>query len=287
MEIILKDGVRYIPFNFETESHFEKTVLAQYKFLFGENAILFDKQKIRTETGIGTIPDAFVISPDKKKWYIIEVELAVHDVYQHIIPQMIKFKNAIDNDKRRRELTKAFDRSIEEDLTKLATWVKSSNDKNVYRMLSEIVEQEPELLIMIDNPKKELENSINNLPFKTRINVFKTFCREGFGLGDNIYLFETFSGLTKAMPINMELKELKSNIIEKKTDGPDQRNKAPSPSAAEWAKQIPELAMVQGLNSWAAVCDHLNIYHQGRSARREILSWVRKNKPNWVPVPDA
>ena len=82
MEIILKDGVKYNRFSFETENQFEKIVLSQFKFIFGENAILFDKQKIKTATGIGTIPDAFVICPDKMKWYIIEVELASHNVYQ-------------------------------------------------------------------------------------------------------------------------------------------------------------------------------------------------------------
>lgn len=200
MEIILKDKVRYIRHYFDNESQFEKAALEQYKFIFGDNTILFDKQKIKTATGIGTIPDAFVISPDKNKWYIIEVELERHDVYQHIIPQMIKFKNALDNIHNRRALTKAFDKAIEEDLNKFADWIATTNDKNVFRKLSEIIEHEPELLIIIDNPKKELENSINNLPFLTRINVFKTFCREGYGFGDNIFLFDTFTTSKKIIP---------------------------------------------------------------------------------------
>ena len=57
--------------HFDSESQFEKVALEQHKFIFGDNTILFDKQKIKTATGIGTIPDAFVISPDKNKWYII------------------------------------------------------------------------------------------------------------------------------------------------------------------------------------------------------------------------
>ena len=65
MEIILKDGVKYIRHFFDNENQFEKVALGQYKFIFGNNTILFDKQKIKTATGIGTIPDAFVISPDK------------------------------------------------------------------------------------------------------------------------------------------------------------------------------------------------------------------------------
>ena len=67
---------------------------------------------------------------------------------------MIKFKNALDNVHNRRALTKAFDKAIEDDLNKLAIWIGATNEKNVYRLLSEIIEQEPELLIIIDDPKK-------------------------------------------------------------------------------------------------------------------------------------
>ena len=197
MEIILKDGVKFTRHNFETENQFEKVVFSQFKSIFGENAILFDKQKIKTATGIGTIPDAFVISPDKLKWYIIEVELATHNVYQHIIPQITRFKNALDNVQTRRILSKYFDKSIEDDLNKLASWVAATEDKSVFRLLSEILEEEPQLLILIDDKNEELAIASKNLPFDTRINVFKTFCREGFGLGDNIYQFDTFTSARK------------------------------------------------------------------------------------------
>ena len=119
MDILLKDGVKFTKHTFELESQFEKIVLEQFKSIFGDNAILFDKQKIRTETGIGTIPDAFVIDPDKQKWYIIEIELAIHNVYEHVIPQITRFKNAIENVQTRRTLIKYFDKSIEEDLNRV------------------------------------------------------------------------------------------------------------------------------------------------------------------------
>lgn len=286
MEIILKDGVKYTRHYFDNENQFEKTALGQHKSIFGDNTILFDKQKIRTATGIGTIPDAFIISPENEKWYIIEVELASHDVYQHIIPQMIKFKNALDNVQNRRALTKAFDKAIEDDLNKQACWIAATNDKNVFRSLSEIIEKEPELLIIIDDPKKELENSINKLPFATRINVFKTFCREGFGFGDNIFLFDTFT-TSKKIVIEKKIRpnENEQNAFIERED--KERLKAPSPSAKVWVQQIPELSDIDGLNNWTDICDHYKLHHKGNSARRVLQTWVQRNKYNWMPVPNA
>ena len=106
MEIILKDGVKFIQHNFDRESEFEIVVLQQAKHIFGNDAILLDKQKIKTETNIGTMPDAFVVCPASRRWYVVEVELASHSVYSHIIPQITKFKSALDNNATRKALLK-------------------------------------------------------------------------------------------------------------------------------------------------------------------------------------
>lgn len=287
MEILLKDGVKFTQHTFEREDQFEKIVFAQFKSIFGDNAILFDKQKIRTATGIGTIPDAFVISPDKQKWYIIEVELATHSVYQHIIPQITRFKNALDNAQTRKILTKYFDKSIEEDLSKLASWVSATGDKTVFRLLSEILDAEPQLLIIIDDANEELEIASKNLPFDTKVNIFKTFCREGLGLGDNIFQFETFTPtrrITKEKLVGNSSNEQKHSVEKQDIEA---GSKAPSPPTSEWVKQIPELADIRGLNKWSDLCKHYKINPKGGSARLVFQKWVNKNKPNWTPVPDV
>lgn len=284
MEIILKDGVKFTRHSFETENQFEKIVFGQFKSIFGDNAILFDKQKIRTATGIGAIPDAFVISPDKKKWYIIEVELASHSVYEHIIPQITKFKNALDNIQTRKTLSKYFDKAIEDDLSKLASWVSATDDKNVFRLLSEILDEEPQLLIIIDDTNEELEIASKNLPFATSINIFKTFSREGYGLGDNIFQFNTFNETKKHKQTTEKLSEPRP------INGKPERepwSKAPSPSAKEWVQSIPELSNIKGLYKWTDICDHYKLNHKGNSARRVLQKWVERNKPKWTPVPDA
>jgi len=189
MECLIKDGVKYLIHNFQLENEFEKIVLSQSKFLFGENSIVFEKQKIRTSTGIGTIPDALIINPTTKKWFVIEIELAIHNVYHHIIPQITKFKNALENEQTRKSLLKYFDSEIENDLNKLATWYSATQSKSPHKQLSEIIDKEPELIIIIDGQNKELEIASKNLPFQTKINVFKTYAREGLGLGNSIYSF--------------------------------------------------------------------------------------------------
>lgn len=226
MEILLKDGVTYSQHTWETENEFEKIVLGQFKSIFGENTILFGKQKIKTETGIGSIPDAFVICPDIKKWFIIEVELATHDVYRHIIPQITKFKNAL-TALTRKTLTKFFDGNITNDLHKMAAWNTATKNKDIYRELSEIIDEDPELLIIIDELNPELETASKNLPFKTQINIFKTFCRKGYGLGDNIFQFnDTIEKIaeSKNKIIPKSFTEKKPELIHQKKFGKNERS---------------------------------------------------------------
>ena len=70
-------------------------------------------------------------------------------------------------------------------------------------------------------------------------------------------------------------------------DGKTVSTKSQSPSASEWAKEIPELENVDGIESWVDICRYFKINTEGNSARRALKSWVEKNNPNWEVVPDV
>lgn len=95
--ILIKDGVKYIPHTYGSEDELEGMIFEHYEDIFGKNSVILSKQnkKITTKSGIGTIPDAFVLSIEEKKWYIIEVELVTHPIYEHIVSQISKFSTAI------------------------------------------------------------------------------------------------------------------------------------------------------------------------------------------------
>jgi hypothetical protein len=191
MEILIKDGVKYNQYDFYgKESEFEKFVFAQYRHLFGDSAILFPKEKIKTETGMGTIPDGFVIDFKKEKWFIIEVEISNHDVYAHITPQVIKFSSTLNNPETRRKLIKSFESQVKQDPAKVLL-LSVNGQSETFKAVTEIISKEPELIIIIEQPHKELSNVSNRLPFQTLINVFRAFCKEGVEPGvEDIFQIE-------------------------------------------------------------------------------------------------
>ncbi|MEA2021584.1 MAG: hypothetical protein U9N08_03835 [Candidatus Caldatribacteriota bacterium] len=188
--ILYKDAVGYFEYQYKNETEIEEMIFDHSKKIFGEDSLLLSKRKIRAYSGIGTIPDAFVLSLDDKKWYLIEVELKNHPLYEHIVPQISKFNAAIKNSDSLKKLIKMIYEEIKNDPVKSLIFQLRSI-KEIFKYITEILESKPKIIILIDGKNNELEEVCDSLPFKTKVIEFKTFCRENVGLGDHIHSFET------------------------------------------------------------------------------------------------
>lgn len=226
MESIFKDGVMYEEYTFQNEGEFENIIFSQSQLIFGNSALVFSKNKIKTQTDIGAIPDGFIIDILNEKFYILEIELSSHDVYSHIIPQITKFRSAFDHIETKKVLAKRFEKEILSDPLKKAIYNINTN-KDIYRFLHELFDREPELLIIIEKNHPELNNTLNKIPFKTRLKTFRTFVRCKNCLCDNIYLFEPFiNGSSIKGQTKYFQKDLSSNSIENNDIQDTHRNEA-------------------------------------------------------------
>jgi len=134
MARIILNNKEYSLYDFDTEAEFEKAVIENQKYLFGKDSIYVDvKRRIGRDNHRG-IPDAFLIDfydTKKPQLYIVENELASHDVYAHISEQIVRFG---------------------------ASTVTSSNQ--IRDMLIKAIENEPKT-------KKNIEKYITQTIFKT------------------------------------------------------------------------------------------------------------------------
>lgn len=80
----------YIPSKFIDEAEIENVVESNSDFIFGPDSIYLPKAKIKSADGVGTVPDGFVIDLTSKQWFIVEAELSIHSVWNHIAPQISK-----------------------------------------------------------------------------------------------------------------------------------------------------------------------------------------------------
>ena len=202
MELLI-DGVRYKLWTPDLEKDLEKHVKEHSKDIFGEDSIYFDiKQKIKSPAGIGSIPDGYVITlGDTPCWYIVEVELSSHPLYDHIVPQMTKFINGIGNASSQREIVNTIDERVKEDEILKACIKQRIGTIEIHKFLSSLISNAPILAIIIEKETEQLQEVSKLLsglevpttpPTKIEAKVveFRTFQREGVGLAVHAHLFE-------------------------------------------------------------------------------------------------
>lgn len=189
MEIVVKDGVSYLPHKYKDEIELENLVRKHIEFIFGNNSLFFEKSKIKSRAGIGSIPDGFVLLPLEQKWYIIEVELSQHPLYEHIVPQISKFYSAIKDPTTRRELINVFDEEVENNPNLNYKYKTIEIKKERYKLLTDVINRNPEITIIIDKKTRELEDVCDSLPFASKVIEFKMYQREGSNVP--VYMFGT------------------------------------------------------------------------------------------------
>jgi len=216
--MLLVDGVRYEEWSPTNEDEFEQVVTEHAKDIFGEQSIYLDiKHKLKSRAGIGSIPDGYaLILTDEPCWYIVEVELSSHDVYEHIVPQMSRFTTGIKNPAAQKEIVD----SLHEEISKnedLRTKIKSRIGLvEIHEFLSNLIFQPPKLAIVIDEETEELREAVEGLKLKAEVVEFITFVTKDITVSKRVYLFEPLE-VPPTDSITRFLQEVREQFAERKT----------------------------------------------------------------------
>jgi predicted transport protein len=189
---ILIDGVTYRLVTPKDEAAIEKSIQDNSHHIFGENSFYFDVKKvIRSKSGIASIPDGYAILLEPKpSWCIIEVELASHPLYDHLIPQLSKFNRGIADTQTRKRLADVLYEAFNNDDVLKAQLKQQIKTGEIYKFISDLVSEEPLIIVAIDQVTQELHEALTDIRGDVRVLEFRTFRREGISDEVNAYVFE-------------------------------------------------------------------------------------------------
>ena len=190
--IVLIDGVRYRLVIPDNEAALEKAIKSNFQHIFGPDSFYFDVKKvIKSKAGIASIPDGYIILFEPKaRWCILEVELASHSIYDHIVPQLTKFNRGIENSSSRKKIVEMFYSIINEDEVLKAKLKQQIKTGEIYKFISDLISENPLIVVAIDQRTDELEEAIRDIRGDVRVLEFRTFQREGITDQINAYVFE-------------------------------------------------------------------------------------------------
>jgi hypothetical protein len=191
MAKIILNNNEYSLFDFDNEAEFEKAVIENQKHLFGKDAVYVDvKKKIGKDNHKG-IPDAFLIDfydPKSPQLYIVENEIASHDVYSNITEQIARFGASLVSSANqiRNVLIKAIE-SVPESKKEIEKFLPQTVFKNITELMLYLTEENGiKIVVAINEITADL-----NLAFK----IFKTppdvVLLQRYICGDNLsYYYE-------------------------------------------------------------------------------------------------
>jgi predicted transport protein len=189
---VLIDGVTYKLVRPNDEASLEKAVQVNSKHIFGESSFYFDVKKIiRSKAGIASIPDGYAILFDPKpRWCIVEVELASHPIYEHVISQLSKSNRGIEDTQTRKNIVDMLYEVFSKDDILKAQLKKKIKTGEIYKFILDLLSEDPLIIVAIDEKTAELQEALVDLRGEVRVLEFKTFRREGVSEELNAYVFE-------------------------------------------------------------------------------------------------
>ena len=209
--ILLKDGVKYFLHEYVSEEELEQMVVEHYKDIFGISSLYFDPQSMKTQMGLEARNDGIILALDQNRWYILEVELAKHPLHEHIIPQITKFSIAYEEAGTRKKIINTIYTAIRQDAFKTAI-IQTQKIEDLHKMLTDLIDIQPTIAIVIDQKTLELDSICRKLPFTTQTIEFKTYARENIGIGVHIHEFQPL--------LEEKEKKIEKRLIEPTEEGP-------------------------------------------------------------------
>lgn len=188
--LVTAHGV-YKVHQFDTEKEFEECVLAQADKIFSKKSVYLDcKRKIGKHGNKRSIPDGYLIdfsSGHTPKLFVVETEIASHDLFQHIGVQLLQFAHSFASAPR--QVKQILFEEIYRDVKTSQACERYAQEyglRNVDNMLDHLVHDSFRALIIIDEATDELHKVVKNFRFPVEVIEVATYQGEK---GDYIYRF--------------------------------------------------------------------------------------------------
>ena len=177
----------------DSEGSFEQAIKENANFIFGQDRYYLDcKRKIGAKGKKTNIPDGFLLDLRRKdpRLFVVENELAEHDLFKHIGVQLLEFSYSY------RQAGRQLKAILYEEICKVPDIKKSCEEyaKNNYRnldyLLDYLIFETPfQALVIIDEQTDELNSVIKQFSFPVEIIELVTYKDDK---GKRAYTFNPF-----------------------------------------------------------------------------------------------
>ena len=178
---------KFVKSQFTSEDELKKMVVENADYFFGQSSFFLAKELISDKDGFEKITDGLAVDIANRKWFLVNVALAKHNVWSHIVPQAVKQLVSAEQSTTKLLIIELIMQLLREDNNIMKKFngagygnVKEGVFENEARgVLEEIFGKSPVIEIPIDSISNDLWSWTETLKANVKLSIVKKYVESG------------------------------------------------------------------------------------------------------------
>ena len=181
--MLISGNSKFIQSPFTSEDELKKMVIENADYFFGTGSFCLSRELISNKDGFEVFTDGFAVDIANQQWFIVNIALAKHDVWSHIVPHAVKQLVAADQSTTKQMIIELIIQQLGEDssiMKKFNDAGYGKEDEGVFLdeirgVLEKIFGKSPIIGMPIDSVSNDLIGWTKTLKSKVKLCIVKQY----------------------------------------------------------------------------------------------------------------
>ncbi len=178
---------KFVKSPFTSEDELRKMVIENVDFFFGSSSFCLSRELISDKDGFEVFTDGFAVDIANRKWFIVNTSLAENNVWNHLVPQVVKQLVAADQSTTKQLIIELIIQQLQKDnniMKKFNDEGFGKEDEGVFLdeirgVLGEIFGKSPGIGIPIDSISNDLLDWAGTLKSNVKLCTIEKYAENG------------------------------------------------------------------------------------------------------------
>ena len=181
--MLISGKSKFVKSPFTSEDELKKMVIENADYFFGPSSFCLSSELLSNNDGFEVFTDGFAVDIANRQWFIVNTTLATHNVWSHIVPQVVKQLVAADQSTTKQLIIELIIQQLREDnniMKKLNDAGYGNEDEGVFldeihNVLGEIFGKSPVIGMPIDSISNDLWDWSETLKSNVKLCIVKQY----------------------------------------------------------------------------------------------------------------
>lgn len=185
--MLISGKSKFVKSPFTSEDELKKMVIENADYFFAPSSFCLSRELISDKDGFEVFTDGFAVDIANRQWFIVNAALAKHNVWSHIVPQVVKQLVAAGQSTTKQLIIELIIQQISEDkniMKKFNDEGYGKEDEGVFLneirgVLGEVFGKSPIIGMPIDSISNDLRDWAETLKTKVKMSVVRKYVESG------------------------------------------------------------------------------------------------------------